>query len=156
MSYADYLREALAEIDAAEKAATFASVGVTDQGYRHACRGWAIPISEHLRLCVAADISPLTGRRSSLPAPIGTFHRPTFACAWRMRRIVEGWSLRAAEKATTVSYSSLRRIEAGFPVSTENVLTICAFMARNPYDFVTRETSVAQKSQSEPVTMGSP
>ena len=150
MSFADHLQKALVLVEVDDRNGLIARAGATADDLRHACRKWSIPISAHLRLCAAAGINPLTGEKADASARIGDFHRPSFALALRMKRLAMKWSLRQAETAMGISYSSLRRIEKGEATSAENVLTACKYMSRNPFDFVSRETSPAQKSKSEP------
>lgn len=150
MSYADHLQKALALVDIDDRKPLIARAGVTADDLRHACRKWSVPISAHLRLCAAAGIDPLHGGKADIPGPIGEFHRPSFALALRMKRLAMKWSLRQTEEQSDVAYSVLRRMEKGEPTSAENVLTICKFLKRNPFNFVSRETSLAQKSKSEP------
>ena len=105
-------------------------------------RGQALRADYHVRLCGYLGIDPISGFLSADGRARLTFHAPSFALAFKMRRFYSLHTITETARLSHVSRTVISRIEAGNPGSWETVLRACAYAMLNPRDYiVSRETT---------------
>lgn len=151
MTPASRLKAAMADVTDRHITPTAYAAGCPARAVRRARSGIPINADAHLKLCAALGSDPVTGAKIE-PHRIGDLHWQSLATALRiglLQRHVFG--LRPAGKVVRVSYSAIGRVKRGEPVAIENVLKVCKYLKRHPFDFVSpvKQADVPRETVTE-------
>jgi hypothetical protein len=142
----DRLTRVLAPLSHAEMLALSDRAGVDRRVGSRARYGRQVNASAYLALCAAAGIHPATGEPVP-PHKVGEILWWLLGAAVYLNRHGAGHSLREASADARVTYTTLCRIEAAHPVSTENYLALCRYVGVPPDGFTGNTNCNSLKTQ---------
>jgi hypothetical protein len=89
----------------------------------------------HLRLCAALGVDPAPDLKAPRAEP-GPFDHLQMAMGFKMRRMMNGHSVRAAGKVVGISGFTVSRLENGHLVSIGVVVRACRYIGVHPFGYL--------------------